>query len=91
MNIEDKIKGKKNVLVDYWAPWCGPCKQQLQILEGINNEIEVIKINVEENKDLAIEMGVRGIPALHYYKNGLLINKTTGVKSLNDIEAVFEI
>jgi len=91
MNINDKIKGKENVLVDYWAPWCGPCRQQLQILEGITDKIEVIKINVDENKDLAIEMGVRGIPALHYYKNGSLINKTTGVKPLMEIEAVFEI
>ena len=70
------------VVVDFWAEWCGPCKQIGPALEEISSEYEgkvkVVKVNVDENPDSPAQMGVRGIPALFIFKDGEVVSNKTG-------------
>ena len=70
------------VVVDFWAEWCGPCKQIGPALEELSDEMEgkikVVKIDVDSNPSAAAELGVRGIPALFLFKNGEVVSNKTG-------------
>lgn len=76
------------VLVDFWAEWCGPCKIQLPILEEISDElsnVKVCKINVDENSDLAIKYGIRSIPTMMIFKNGIKVEQIIGIKPKKEL------
>ncbi|MDG1118746.1 MAG: thioredoxin [Flavimaricola sp.] len=70
------------VVVDFWAEWCGPCKQIGPALEELSAEydgkIKIVKINVDENPDSPARMGVRGIPALFVFKDGEVVSNRAG-------------
>jgi thioredoxin 1 len=70
------------VVVDFWAEWCGPCKQIGPALEALSDEydgkVKIVKINVDENPNSPAQMGVRGIPALFLFKDGQAIANKTG-------------
>ena len=84
--------GEKTVMVDFWAPWCGPCKALTPILEEISGEmsekVSIYKVNVDENTDLAQEHGVQSIPTLLVYKNGSLSETLVGLKSKEELIAI---
>ena len=88
---EEVLNSEKPVLLDFWAPWCGPCRRVVPIVEEIAREredIKVGKINVEEEPELAMQFGVMNIPTLMVMKNGRVENQARGARPKQAILAM---
>ena len=88
-NFENEVlKSEKPVLVDFWATWCGPCQMLGPVLEEIskeNDDIKIGKVNVDEENELAVEYKVVSIPYLVLFKDGVIIKKTVGYQSKEQV------
>ena len=89
-NFEKEVtQSNQTVLVDFWAPWCGPCKMIAPLLDEIAAEkagsVKVAKVNVDENQSLSVKYNVRAIPALLFFKNGQLRDQVIGMTTRKDL------
>jgi len=91
-NFQNEVlNSEKKVLLDFWAPWCGPCRMVVPMVEEIAKErpdIKVGKINVDENPELASQFGIMSIPTLVVMENGKIINQAMGARPKNAILAM---
>ena len=91
-NFDDEIKNSQlPILIDFWAEWCGPCKQIAPILEEIGeakkDKLKILKLNVDENPQTPQKFGVRGIPTLMLFKDGKLVDTKVGSLPKNMLES----
>ena len=91
-NFDEEIKNSQvPILVDFWAEWCGPCKQIGPILEDIGEEkkdkLKILKLNIVENPQTPQKFGVRGIPTLMFFKDGKLVDTKVGSLPKNMLES----
>lgn len=86
---EEVLKSEKSVLVDFWASWCGPCRMMAPVIDEIAEEmgetVKVCKINIDEEKNLAVKYNVMSIPTFIVLKNGKEVGRTIGVQDKSEI------
>ncbi|MDR2432917.1 MAG: thioredoxin [Puniceicoccales bacterium] len=93
-SFEETINQSKGVVIDFWAPWCGPCRALAPILAQVEEEIAanvvIAKVNVDECQKLAEKFGIQSIPTIIFFKNGEEVNRMVGMKTKADILSVID-
>ncbi len=87
-NFKEEVASEQKTLVDFWAPWCGPCKMLSPIVDEIAEtatDFKVGKVNVDEQIDIAREFSIAAIPTLLVFRNGKVINKSVGLLTKDEV------
>lgn len=87
-NFKEEVASEQKTLVDFWAPWCGPCKMLSPIVDEIAEtatDFKVGKVNVDEQTDIAREFSIAAIPTLLVFRNGKVINKSVGLLTKDEV------
>ena len=83
-NFDESIKEGK-ALVDFWAPWCGPCRMIAPVIEELAEDFDgkakICKVNTDEEQDIAVKYGIRSIPTILFFKDGELVDQMVGASS----------
>jgi thioredoxin 1 len=91
---QEVVRSDVPVIVDFWAPWCGPCRMVAPILESLATQYKgrakIVKINVDEHQSVAAKLGVRSIPTLALYHNGTLVETAVGLKTKEVLAAMLD-
>ncbi len=89
-NFEDTIKEGVSV-VDFWAPWCGPCRMIAPVIEELAEEYEgkanICKVNTDEEQEIAVKFGIRSIPTLLFFKDGEVVDQIVGAQGKDALAA----
>ena len=89
-NIKEYISGPLPLVIDFWAPWCAPCRKLISVIEELASEYDgkvvIGKCNVDEQRELAIEYNVRSIPTLLFFKNGENVDKLVGARMKSELQ-----
>lgn len=85
---QEVIESEKAVLIDFWAPWCGPCKMQAPVLDEVAaeyNSIKIGKLNIDDEQVLAFKFGVTAIPTMLLFKNGEVAQRIVGFRTKDQL------
>jgi thioredoxin 1 len=94
LNFANEIKASRLVVVDFWAPWCGPCRALGPIVEQVASEVgpnvSVAKLDIDESPELAEKLGIQSIPTVIFFKDGAEVKRIVGLSTKADILAAID-